>query len=93
MEITIGKHRLGYDGAGYTISRIVKHRTTGEETQTAHAYFASLEGAAKALLERMMGDNLRADRGNVESLRDLIVAVADARDEVCEAVKGGGLAQ
>ncbi|EHJ49538.1 hypothetical protein DFW101_3542 [Solidesulfovibrio carbinoliphilus subsp. oakridgensis] len=91
MPVRIGNHRIDYTDPGYQISRVRVSKKAGEEYESDHAYFATLEGAAKAVLERMMGDNLRADRENVETMRDLIVAVVDARDEVCEAIKAGGL--
>lgn len=86
MEIRVGKHNLTYDGSAFQISRVTKAKKTGEEYQTDHAYYSRLDRALTALLDRVSGDNLRADRPEVTTLRELLVAVEDARVAVVEAV-------
>ena len=86
MELTIGKHKLGMDGPSYQVSRVATHRKTGEQYQTDYLYYSSLDGAARSLLERMVGDGLREDRPEVVDVKSLIAVLDESRAAVMAAL-------
>ena len=86
MKINVGNHRLSHDGTSYQLTRVSKSKKDGSDYLSDYAYYARLDRAVLALLERVMGEGKRQDAETVATLRHLIAAVEDARVAVVEAV-------